>query len=157
MSRLNGLHGYTARGNFYWTATPKLTFNLGMNLANNDNFLSNGDQGTAISIGGFGGNPLTVFRTGSGALDGGWYQSPGVELDRYNSLLQEYHTLRSTPDIEANYKPWSWFSNRLRLGADVSQVIARPVQSDRSRADRNGGCRIGNESSASVQRIHARL
>ena len=120
----NGLHGYTARGNFYWTATPKLTFNLGMNLANNDNFLSNGDQGTAISIGGFGGNPLTVFRTGSGALDGGWYQSPGVELDRYNSLLQEYHTLRSTPDIEANYKPWSWFSNRLRLGADVSQVIA---------------------------------
>lgn len=120
----NGLHGYTARGNFYWTATPKLTFNLGMNLADNDNFLSNGDQGTAISIGGFGGNPLTVFRTSTGALDGGWYQSPGTELDRYNSLLQEYHTLRSTPDLEMNFKPWSWFNNRLRLGADVSQVLA---------------------------------
>ncbi len=120
----NGLHGYTARGNFFWTANPKLTFNFGMNLADNDNFLSNGDQGAAISIGGFGGNPLTVFKTAAGGLDGGWYQSPGTELARYNSLLQEYHTLRSTPDVELNYKPWSWFSNRLRLGADVSQVIA---------------------------------
>jgi TonB-linked SusC/RagA family outer membrane protein len=120
----NGIHGYTARGNFYWTATPKLTFNLGMNLADNDNFLSNGDQGTAISLGAFEGNPLTVFKTASGGLDGGWTNSPGTELARYNSLLQEYHTLRSTPDAQVNYKPFSWFNNRLQLGADVQQTLA---------------------------------
>lgn len=121
----NGLHGYTARGNFYWTATPKLTFNLGMNLADNDNFLSAGDQANgSLATGGGGGSPLTVSSTSSGALVGGWYQSPGTELQRINSLLSEYHTLRSTPDVEVSYKPWSWFNNRLRLGADVSQVLA---------------------------------
>ena len=134
----NGLHGYTARGNFYWTATPKLTFNLGMNLADNDNFLSNGDQGTAISIGGFGGNPLTVFRTGSGALDGGWYQSPGVELDRYNSLLQEYPHAQ----VDAGHR------GELQAVELVQQPAAPRggrfaghrefLQSDRSRADGNG-------------------
>ncbi|MHB1071407.1 MAG: SusC/RagA family TonB-linked outer membrane protein [Gemmatimonadaceae bacterium] len=119
----NAFSRKSGRVNFNFTPASRLAFDAGIgiyrtrtNLPHNDNnvygFLGGGYLGRP-TLGNY------VKRDADGKLTGGFY-SANREVEAISSIENLYGTMRFTPSITVNYTPFDWFSNRLVVGADVS-------------------------------------
>jgi TonB-dependent starch-binding outer membrane protein SusC len=109
----------SGRANLTWNATPKLSVDARLGLSRNDYKLPNGDQSNyGYLILGEIGSPLQVTKAADGTLGGGWSSS----VPAISSIVSEENSLRSTPTLQLNYNPFHWLTNRLILGADLSNT-----------------------------------
>jgi TonB-linked SusC/RagA family outer membrane protein len=124
----NTLKQRSGRGAFTFIPSPKLTFDLNFLLAKNDYDLPRSDQDTyGYYVGSAFGNPLTVrngvLRPGDtdSVLVGGTLISTAT-LESLSSIVSRSSALRTTPSVQVRYAPLTWFTNRLTLGADITQA-----------------------------------
>ena len=121
----NFLNHRTGRVNFNWTASPKWSLDASVGLVRADDKLAKGDQDThSFMLNGEWGQPTagTGVRLGTdGKLTGGWFNN-NVSVLSVSSINNEATTVRSTPAATLRYTPFSWFTNRLTLGADFTRV-----------------------------------
>lgn len=124
----NTLKQRSGRGAFTFIHSPKLTFDLNYLLAKNDYELPRSDQDTyGYYVESVFGSPLTVRR---GVLRPGDTDSVLVggtligsaTLESLSSIASRNSALRTTPSVQVRYAPLSWFTNRLTLGADITQA-----------------------------------
>lgn len=124
----NTLKQRSGRGSFTFIPSPKLTFDLNFLLAKNDYDLPRSDQDTyGYYVESAFGNPLTV-RNGllhpgdtDSVLVGGTLVATAT-LESLSSIISRSSALRTTPSLQVRYAPLSSFTNRLTLGADVTQA-----------------------------------
>lgn len=69
--------------------------------------------------GGLLGSPLT-----RGTANDGWYAG-NRQVEAISSITNLNRTLRTRPRLAVNYTPFTWLTNRLILGADLSRTEAR--------------------------------
>ena len=127
-TRNNTLKQRSGRGAFTFIHSPKLTFDLNFLLAKNDYDLPRSDQDTyGYYVNSAFGNPLNV-RNGvlhpgdtDSVLVGGTLVASAT-LESLSSVISRNAALRTTPSVQVRYAPLSWFTNRLTLGADITQA-----------------------------------
>lgn len=110
----------TGRAHLNWVTTPSLGIDADIGISRNDYRLPEGDdadygyltQQYALSNI-FG---VTVDQNG---VRGGGLSTPVVGLE---AIQNELTTVRFTPTAQVHYEPISWFTNRLTVGADLSQT-----------------------------------
>jgi outer membrane receptor protein involved in Fe transport len=124
----NILKQRSGRGAFTFVHSPKLTFDLNYLLAKNDYDLPRSDQDTyGYYVNSLFGTPLTVrngvLRPGDtdSVLVGGTLIAT-TTLESLSSIVSRNSALRTTPSLQVRYAPMSWFTNRLTLGADVTNA-----------------------------------
>jgi TonB-linked SusC/RagA family outer membrane protein len=124
----NTLKQRSGRGSFTFIPSPKLTFDLNFLLAKNDYDLPRSDQDTyGYYVESAFGSPLTVrngvLRPGDtdSVLVGGTLLGTAT-LQSLSSIMSRNSALRTTPSVQVRYAPLPWFTNRLTLGADVTQA-----------------------------------
>jgi TonB-linked SusC/RagA family outer membrane protein len=124
----NTLKQRSGRGSFTFIPSPKLTFDLNFLLAKNDYDLPRSDQDTyGYYVESAFGSPLTVrrgvLRPGDtdSVLVGGTLLGSAT-LESLSSIVSRSSALRTTPSVQVRYAPLSWFTNRLTLGADLTQA-----------------------------------
>jgi TonB-dependent starch-binding outer membrane protein SusC len=124
----NTLKQRSGRGAFSFIHSPKLTFDINYLLAKNDYDLPRSDQDTyGYYVGSAFGNPLTVrngvLRPGDtdSVLVGGTLIGTAT-LESLSSIVSRSSALRTTPSVQVRYAPLSWFTNRITLGADITQA-----------------------------------
>jgi TonB-linked SusC/RagA family outer membrane protein len=123
----NDLEQRSGRGAFTFIHSPRLTFDLNFLLARNEYELPRSDQDTyGYYVGSAFGSPLTVRR---GVLPGqtdsvlvGGTLIGTASLESLSSIVSRNSALRTTPSVQVRYAPLSWFTNRLTLGADITQA-----------------------------------
>jgi TonB-dependent starch-binding outer membrane protein SusC len=124
----NTLKQRSGRGAFTFIHSPKLTFDLNYLLAKNDYDLPRSDQDTyGYYVATLFGSPLTVR---NGVLHPGDTDSVLVggtligstTLESLSSIVSRSSALRTSPSVQVRYAPLSWFTNRLTLGADITQA-----------------------------------
>lgn len=126
-TRNNSLERRTGRVNFDWIANDELSFNARMGLARNEVHLPPGDQSSyGYMIGAGLGSPLTLRTAADGGLAGGWLLG-NESVEAISSITSEVSTLRVTPSAQVRYNPVPWLTNRLTLGADVSESVAQQL------------------------------
>ena len=123
----NTLEQRSGRGAFTFIHSPKLTFDLNFLLVRNEYDLPRSDQDTyGYYVESAFGNPLTVrtgvLRPGStdSVLVGGTLVGTAT-LESLSSIISRNTALRTTPSVQVRYAPFSGFTNRLTLGADITQ------------------------------------
>ena len=124
----NTLKQRSGRGAFTFIHSPKLTFDINYLLAKNDYNLPRSDQDTyGYYVNSAFGNPLTVrngvLRPGDtdSVLVGGTLIGTAT-LESLSSIVSRSSALRTTPSVQVRYAPMSWFTNRITLGADITQA-----------------------------------
>jgi TonB-linked SusC/RagA family outer membrane protein len=111
----------TGRVNFRWLASDALTTDVSVGMGSNEYRLPKGDQdGYGYLVAQGLANPTTVTRNADGALVGGTTQTN----DAIRNILNEASSLRLTPSMQVNYNPRSWLTNRLTVGADLTNTKA---------------------------------
>ncbi|MGH7711292.1 MAG: SusC/RagA family TonB-linked outer membrane protein, partial [Gemmatimonadaceae bacterium] len=114
----------TGRGNFNWTATPKLTLNMSAGLVRANDRLPQGDQSSfGFLVGGDFGSPLSVTTGADGKLAGGWFNN-NLNVDAIAAIKTKDLTIRSTPSVQMLYTPFAWLSNRVTFGGDFLRTTA---------------------------------
>ncbi|HKO15133.1 MAG TPA: SusC/RagA family TonB-linked outer membrane protein, partial [Gemmatimonadaceae bacterium] len=110
----------TGRASFNWVISPKLSVDATVGLSRNDYKVPQGDDANYgyLAQGEFLANPFTVKVGPDGTRSGG-LSTPIAGLE---AITDELTTLRETPSTTIHYTPLSWFSNRLTVGADLSQT-----------------------------------
>lgn len=110
----------TGRTSFNWTVNPKLGVDAMVGISYNKYKIPEGDDANYgyLTQGEFESNPFTVVLNPDGTRSGG-ISTPVVGLE---SVLNQITTLRFTPSAQIHYNPFSWFSNRLTVGGDVSST-----------------------------------
>ena len=116
----NATQRRTGRASFNWVTTPTLGIDATIGMSRNDYRLPEGDdanygylpQQYALS------NIYAVQVSSSGVRSGG-LSTPVIGLE---SIQNELTTVRFTPSTQLHYSPFSWFTNRLTLGADISST-----------------------------------
>jgi TonB-dependent starch-binding outer membrane protein SusC len=110
----------TARSSFNWTINPKLSVDAMVGLAYNKYRVPEGDDANYgyLTQGEFESNPFAVTLNPDGTRSGG-ISTPVVGLA---SVVNQLTTLRYTPSAQIHYDPFSWFSNRLTVGGDISST-----------------------------------
>jgi len=118
----------SGRGNFTFTPSPKLTFDLLFSLTRNTYDLPRNDQDTyGYYVESAFGNPRTVVYgaprpgTTDSVVTGGTLLG-GVTLESMSSITTRSNALRAIPSTQVRYAPFSWFTNRITLGADLTQL-----------------------------------
>ena len=123
----NTLKQRSGRGAFTFIHSPKLTFDLNYLLAKNDYDLPRSDQDTyGYYVESAFGSPLSVrngVRPGEtdSVLVGGTLLGTAT-LESLSSIISRSSALRTTPSVQVRYAPLPWFTNRLTLGADITQA-----------------------------------
>ena len=110
----------TGRSSFNWTVNPKLSVDAMVGISYNKYRIPEGDDASYgyLTQGEFESNPFNVKLAPDGTRSGG-ISTPVVGLE---SVLNQLTTLRYTPSAQIHYNPFSWFSNRLTVGGDVSST-----------------------------------
>jgi TonB-linked SusC/RagA family outer membrane protein len=123
----NTMKQRSGRGSFTFTPNSKLTFDLNFALTRNTYDLPRTDQDTyGYYVESAFGSPRTVTygaparAGGDSAITGGTLLG-GVTLESMSSILTRSNALRTLPSVQMRYAPISWFTNRLTLGADLTQ------------------------------------
>jgi len=114
----NGYDRRTGRLNFTFNPTSTLTFEGRFGLSRVVNQLPDNDNNVYGYMGALLGSPLSRTEDGSGA--NGWFaanRNTRTIQTRENELL----TWRTIPSIEVRFVPYTWFSHRLTVGADMSR------------------------------------
>lgn len=123
----NTLKQRSGRGAFTFFHSPKLAFDLNYLLAKNDYDLPRSDQDTyGYYVESAFGNPLTV-RNGvrrpgetDSVLVGGTLLASAT-FESLSAIISRSSALRTTPSMQVRFTPLTWFTNRLTLGADITQ------------------------------------
>jgi TonB-dependent starch-binding outer membrane protein SusC len=110
----------TGRTSFNWTVNPKLGVDAMVGITYNKYKIPEGDDANYgyLTQGEFESNPFAVTLNPDGTRSGG-ISTPVVGLE---SVLNQITTLRYTPSAQIHYSPFSWFTNRLTVGGDVSST-----------------------------------
>jgi TonB-linked SusC/RagA family outer membrane protein len=115
----SGLDKLNARSNFNFIPDPRLTIDAGVGLVRNRTQLPNLDNSvTGWVAGGMLGSPLTRTDRPENSNDG-WF-GYNRQYNAISSVNNQLRTHRVMPSLTANYGPFSWFTNRVVLGADVA-------------------------------------
>lgn len=110
----------SGRVNFNFTPTSKLSFDAGIGVYGTETVLPHNDNNIFGYLGGgYLGRPTNVRRNEDGNIIGGYYAT-GRELEAISSIENLYNTQRFTPTLQATYTPLDWLTNRLIIGADVT-------------------------------------
>jgi TonB-linked SusC/RagA family outer membrane protein len=110
----------TGRGSFTLTPTPKLTLDVSFGITNNSYDLPRNDQDTyGYYVESAFGSPLTVTDA-SGSIAGGTLLGTAT-LESMSAIISRSDALRVMPTAQVRYAPMPWFTNRVTLGADVTQ------------------------------------
>ena len=119
----NFLNHRTARANFNWTASSKISVDASLGLSRADDKLAKGDQDTySYMLNGEWGAPVSSVTAGpNGTLVGGWLNN-NVSVQSVSAITNENVAIRSTPSATLHYSPISWLTNRLTIGADLTRV-----------------------------------
>jgi TonB-linked SusC/RagA family outer membrane protein len=123
----NTMKQRSGRGSFTFTPNGKLTFDLNFALTRNSYDLPRTDQDTyGYYVESAFGNPRTVTKgapptAGGDSIITGGTLLGGVTLESMSSILTRSNALRTMPSVQMHYAPISWFTNRVTLGADVTQ------------------------------------
>ena len=118
----NTLKQRSGRGSFTFTPNAKLTFDLNFALTRNTYDLPRNDQDTyGYYVESAFGSPRTVVEGADGAITGGTLLG-GVTLESMSSIITRSNALRALPSVQMRFAPLSWFTNRVTLGADVTQT-----------------------------------
>ena len=110
----------TGRAHLNWVTTPALGIDANIGISRNDYRLPEGDdanygyltQQYALS------NVFGVTVDQNGVRSGG-LSTPVAGLE---AIQNELTTVRFTPTAQIHYTPLTWFTNRLTVGADISQT-----------------------------------
>jgi TonB-linked SusC/RagA family outer membrane protein len=123
----NTMRQRSGRGSFTFTPSAKLTFDLNFALTKNSYDLPRNDQDTfGYYVESAFGNPRTVAYgappggKGDSVLTGGTLLN--VTLESMSSIITRSNALRTMPSVQVRYAPISWFTNRVTLGADLTQA-----------------------------------
>ena len=109
----------TGRGSFTLTPTAKLTLDASFGVTSNNYDLPRNDQDTyGYYVESAFGSPLTVTDA-SGSITGGTLI--GATLESMSAIMARSNALRVMPTAQMRYAPVPWFTNRVTLGADVTQ------------------------------------
>jgi len=118
----NTLKQRTGRGSFTFTPNAKLTFDLSFGLSRNDYDLPRSDQDTyGYYIQSAFGSPRNVVEGPNGELTGGMLFG-NTSLESLSAIISRSSALRTMPTAQVRYAPISWFTNRITLGADITQA-----------------------------------
>lgn len=119
----NFLNHRTARGNFNWTASPKISVDASIGVSRADDKLAKGDQDTySYMLNGEWGSPVSSVTAGpNGTLVGGWLNN-NVSVQSVSAITNEDVSIRTTPSATIHYSPLSWLTNRVTIGADLTRV-----------------------------------
>src|SRR5262245_19265012 len=118
----NTMRQRTGRGSFTFTPSNKLAFDLNFGVTNNRYDLPRNDQDTyGYYVESAFGNPRTVAEGPNGTLTGGMLLG-NASLESMSSIITRSNALRFIPSAQIRYSPISWFTNRVTLGADVTQA-----------------------------------
>jgi TonB-dependent starch-binding outer membrane protein SusC len=98
-----------------------LTFDASLTLNRNVHDMPRSDQDAyGYYIQSILGSPLTVREGPDGELAGGLLFGTST-LESLSSITSRVSALRSTPSVQVRYSPTHWLSNRLTVGADLTQ------------------------------------
>jgi len=119
----NFLNHRTARANFNWTASPKISVDASIGVSRADDKLAKGDQDTySYMLNGEWGSPVSSVTAGpNGTLVGGWLNN-NISVQSVSAITNEDVSVRTTPAATLHYSPISWLTNRLTVGADLTRV-----------------------------------
>jgi TonB-dependent starch-binding outer membrane protein SusC len=113
--------GISGRTNFEFQPTPNLRIDAGMGLMRNRVQMPRNDNNIYGWLGGsMLGSPLTY---GHDARDGWYAANRGPDA----LTAQDYTTttIRTQPRVQINYSPFTWMTNRVVFGADLSRIESR--------------------------------
>ncbi|MGH7506792.1 MAG: TonB-dependent receptor domain-containing protein, partial [Longimicrobiales bacterium] len=117
----NDLKQRTGRVNFTFAPTQKLTFEASFALSRTEYELPRSDQDAyGYYVQSILGSPLTVRHGDDGGLAGGMLFGVST-MESLSSFISRVSALRSTPSVRVRYSPIDWFTNRLTVGADLTQ------------------------------------
>jgi TonB-dependent SusC/RagA subfamily outer membrane receptor len=110
----------TGRTSFNWVLNPKLSVDAMVGLSYNKYRIPEGDDAIYgyLTQGEFESDPFNVKVAPDGTRSGG-ISTPVVGLE---SVLNQLTTTRYTPSAQIHYNPFSWMTNRLTLGGDISST-----------------------------------
>jgi len=118
----NTMKQRTGRGSFTFTPSGKLTFDLNFALTRNTYDLPRNDQDTyGYYVESAFGSPRTVVEGAGGVLGGGTLLG-NVTFESMSSIITRTNALRTLPSVQVRYAPISWFTNRVTLGADLTET-----------------------------------
>lgn len=107
----------SSRANYFFLPRENLRIELGFGLVRTRTQLPHNDNNIYGYLGGgFLGDPRTV-----GGDKDGWY-APNRQVLAISSIETVDATLRFQPRFAINFSPFSWFSNRLMFGSDMSRI-----------------------------------
>ena len=110
----------TGRSSFNWVVNPELSFDASVGLAYNAYRIPQGDDGTYgyLTQGYFLSSPFAVTVNPDGTRSGG----TSTPIEGLEAIQDKLTTLRFTPTATAHYNPFSWLTNRLTIGGDLSST-----------------------------------
>ena len=110
----------TGRTSFNWVVNPELSFDAALGLAYNDYRLPEGDDANYgyLTQGYFLTSPFAVTVNPDGSRSGG----TSTPIQGLEAIQNKLTTLRFTPTATAHYNPFSWLTNRLTIGGDLSST-----------------------------------
>jgi TonB-linked SusC/RagA family outer membrane protein len=110
----------TGRTSFNWVVNPELSFDAAIGLAYNDYRLPEGDDANYgyLTQGYFLTSPFAVKVNPDGTRSGG----TSTPIQGLEAIQNKLTTLRFTPTATAHYNPFSWLTNRLTIGGDLSST-----------------------------------
>ena len=110
----------TGRTSFDWVVNPELSFDASLGLAYNDYRLPEGDDANYgyLTQGYFLTSPFAVTVNPDGTRSGG----TSTPIQGLEAIQNKLTTLRFTPTATAHYNPFSWLTNRLTIGGDLSST-----------------------------------
>ena len=117
----NKMKQRSGRVNFTFAPTSTLTFDAGLTLIRSDYDMPRSDQDNhSFYLQSILGSPLTVTEGPDGSLQGGMLFSTASK-ESITSIVSRVSSIRTTPTLQVTFRPASWFSNRLTLGADLDR------------------------------------
>ena len=117
----NTLKQRTGRGSFNFTPNAKMAFDLNFGISRNEYDLPRTDQDTySWYIQSAFGTPRTVVQGADGAVTGGTLLS--VTPASMSAIISRQTALRTTPTAQLHFTPFPWFTNRVTVGADITQA-----------------------------------
>jgi TonB-linked SusC/RagA family outer membrane protein len=119
-SASNYYYRRTGRSSFNWVVNPKLSLDAAVGLAYNDYRLPQGDDGNYgyLTQGYFESSVFAVTVNPDGTRSGG----TSTPIEGLEAIQNKLTTLRFTPTATAHYNPFSWLTNRLTIGGDLSST-----------------------------------
>lgn len=114
----NDFRRQSYRSNFNFIPSPKITIDAGLGLVRSLSALPDNDNNIYGFLGGaLLGNPAS--RTEDGTGFDGWYGA-NRHVPEISAIQNTVDSKRTLGNVTATYLPFSWFKNRITLGADIA-------------------------------------